>query len=139
MTMWRSWIVGLLVYTLSNTVTSFIRSFPSRTTSSTTKRCAEDKKPAKPKKSKFDRVVDDFIGKRYGAGETFYGQRISQLTDEEYINQYEAVDEEEKVERPLRENAILLVGSLEAMGQWVAFELAGTSSSSLIYSIPTLS
>lgn len=127
MTMWRTWVIaGLLVYTLSShTVTSFIRTFPTRTSiSSTTKRSAEEKKPTKPKKSKFDRVVDDFIGKRFGAGDYFYGERISQLTDEEYVNQYEAVDEEEKVERPLRENAILLVGSLEAMGQWVAFELA---------------
>ena len=125
--MWRSWIIGLLVYTFSNTVNSFVRTFPSRTTItiSTTRRCAEDKKPMKPKKSKFDRVVDDFIGKRFGAGDYFYGERISQLTDEEYMNQYEAVDEEETLERPLKDNAILLVGSLEAMGQWVAFELAG--------------
>lgn len=79
----------------------------------------------KPKKSKLDRVVDDFIGKRFGAGDFFYGERVSQLTDEEYIEQYEAVDEEELVERPLKDNAILLIGSLEAIGQWVAFELAG--------------
>jgi hypothetical protein len=128
--MWRAWVIGFLVYTLTNTVTSFIHTFPSRTattTSSTTKRHAQDKKQTKPpKKSKFDRVVDDFIGKRYGAGETFYGQRTSEMSDEEYINKYEAVDEEDNVERPLRENAILLLGSLEAMGQWIAFELAGT-------------
>ena len=82
----------------------------------------------KPKKSKMDRVIDDFIGKRFGAGDYFYGERVSQLTDEEYMEQYEAVDEEELVERPLKDNAILLVGSLEAMGQWVAFELAGIAS-----------
>ena len=127
--MWRSWIIGFIF--MSNYVTCFIRTFPSRgdatTIISTTQRCAQDnnKKPLKPKKSKLDRVVDDFIGKRFGAGDFFYGERVSQLTDEEYIEQYEAVDEEELVERPLKDNAILLVGSLEAMGQWVAFELAG--------------
>jgi hypothetical protein len=29
-------------------------------------------------------VIDDFIGKKYGAGEKFYGKRTSGLTEDEY-------------------------------------------------------
>lgn len=40
--------------------------------------------PEKKKSTKFDRVIDDFIGKRYGAGEAFYGKRMSDLDEETY-------------------------------------------------------
>ncbi len=81
-------------------------------------------KPPRPAvKSKFDRVVDDFVGKRYGAGEFFYGRQTSKLSNEEYAEMY-GVQSNEPENVPMRENAILIVGSLEAMGQWVAFELA---------------
>jgi len=80
------------------------------------------KKP--PSKSKFDRVVDDFIGKRYGAGEFFYGQQTSKLSDEDYEAKYGPATDNTDDDAPLRDNAILLVGSLEELGQWVAFELA---------------
>jgi uncharacterized protein YbjT (DUF2867 family) len=84
----------------------------------------DGKNPPPPAvKSKFDRVVDDFIGKRYGAGEFFYGAQTSKLSNEEYAEMY-GVQSNEPENVPMRENAILIVGSLEAMGQWVAFELA---------------
>ena len=74
-------------------------------------------------KSKFDRVVDDFIGKRYGAGEFFYGKQTSKLSNEEYVEIY-GTQTNTPEDVPMRENAILIVGSLEVIGQWVAFELA---------------
>ena len=40
--------------------------------------------PEKKKSTKFDRVIDDFIGKRYGAGEAFYGKRMSDLDEDTY-------------------------------------------------------
>jgi hypothetical protein len=36
------------------------------------------------KSTKFDRVVNDFVGKRYGAGAAFYGKRESDLSEEVY-------------------------------------------------------
>jgi len=31
-----------------------------------------------------DRIIDDFIGKKFGAGEKFYGKRTSGLSEDEY-------------------------------------------------------
>ena len=33
---------------------------------------------------KVDRIIDDFIGKKFGAGEKFYGKRTSGLSEDEY-------------------------------------------------------
>ena len=88
-------------------------------------RAAPSDKGKKPStKSKFDRVVDDFIGKRYGAGEYFYGRQTSKLSDDEYAAEYGPVMDDDGSDAVLRDNAILLVGSLDELGQWVAFELA---------------
>jgi hypothetical protein len=77
------------------------------------------------KSTKFDRVVSDFVGKRYGAGAAFYGARASDLSEAEYaemtgVNKGEVIPDEEKI---LKDNAILIFGSLNQIGQWVAFEL----------------
>jgi len=78
-----------------------------------------------PKKSKFDRAVDDFVSKRYGQGEAWYGKRTSDLSDEDYDKLYSSQNPKiEEEEKPLKENAILIVGSLESFGQFVSFELA---------------
>lgn len=90
----------------------------------------KDKSNDVKKNTMFDRVVDDFIGKRYGAGEAFYGKRTSQLTEEEYqlmrgdvpINK-----EKELLNREFKDNAVLIVFGVTgsyAPGQWIAFELA---------------
>lgn len=81
------------------------------------------------KSSKFDRILDDFIGKKFGAGEAFYGKRTSTLSDEEYaeLTKDEKSKEEVAAEyenQPLKNNAILLVGEPEAdVIQWIALEL----------------
>lgn len=77
------------------------------------------------KSTKFDRVVSDFVGKRYGAGAAFYGARASDMSEAEYaemtgVNKGEVISDEEKI---LKDNAILIFGSLNQIGQWVAFEL----------------
>ena len=69
--------------------------------------------------------MSDFVGKRYGAGAAFYGARSSDLSEEEYaemtgVKKGDETPDEEKV---LRDNAILIFGSLNLIGQWVAFEL----------------
>lgn len=84
-------------------------------------------KPANPqgKSTMFERSLNDFIGKRYGAGEAFYGRRQSDLSEEEF---QETKAQTEKPlfdeDAPLRGNAILVVGGLESIGQWVAYDLA---------------
>jgi hypothetical protein len=86
------------------------------------------KSPEKPKSSKFDRVIDDFVGKRFGAGEAWYGKQKSTMSDEE-------ASEIENQRRPklivkdedLKKNAVLLFGdysSLDAIGDWIAFDLS---------------
>ena len=69
--------------------------------------------------------MNDFVGKRYGAGSAFYGARSSDLSEEEYaeltgVNKADEIPAEQKI---LKENAILIFGSLNEIGQWVAFEL----------------
>ena len=74
--------------------------------------------------SKFDRIIEDFIGKRYGAGEAFYGKRKSDMTDEELANTLPTKQQElSDLSTPMRDNAILIVGSIDTIGMWSAFEL----------------
>lgn len=85
-----------------------------------------DKPKAAPSKSTmFERSLNDFIGKRYGAGEAFYGRRQSDLSEEEF-QEKKALTEKPLFDEdaPLRGNAILVVGGLESIGQWVAYDLA---------------
>ena len=65
------------------------------------------------------------MGKRYGAGAAFYGARSSDLSEEEYAEMtgVRKGDKVPEVEKILKENAILIFGSLNQIGQWVAFEL----------------
>jgi len=42
----------------------------------------EINKPSAVSRSRFQRSIDDFVGKRYGAGEAFYGRRTSDMSDE---------------------------------------------------------
>jgi hypothetical protein len=82
------------------------------------------KKSAKIKKStKVDRIIDDFMGKRYGNGEFFYGKRTSDLSEEEFVEKTGGSKIPDD-DGPLRENAILIVGGIETMAQWIAFDLA---------------
>jgi len=79
-----------------------------------------------PKKSKFDRAIDDFMGKRYGKGEAWYGKRMSDLSDDEYDEMVGEKNTRQPLEDiELKENSILIVGSLESVGQFIAFELGG--------------
>ena len=90
----------------------------------------KENKEVKKKSTKFDRVVDDFIGKRYGAGEAFYGKRTSQLSEDEYQAMRGDVPvnkEKELMNREFKDNAVLIVHGISgssAPGQWIAFELA---------------
>ena len=82
----------------------------------------------KPRQSKFDRTIDDFVGKRYGAGEAWYGRRTALMSDEEVL----AREQKNRIKIELDDdelltNAILLVAdtkSLDAIGDWIAFDLA---------------
>lgn len=88
--------------------------------------------PKKP--SKFDRIIDDFVGKRFGAGEAFYGKRTSALSDEEYDDFLQdsrrklpggGFDGDNYDSMALKDNAILLVGDAKRaeIMRWIAFEL----------------
>jgi hypothetical protein len=68
----------------------------------------------------FSRVIDDFVGKRYGAGEAFYGKRTSVMSEEGYAEFKQSGQKEsqqsldvamnELLARPLQPNAVLLSG-----------------------------
>lgn len=73
--------------------------------------------------SMFERSLSDFVGKRYGAGEAFYGARLSDLSEGEYQEMSAAKAKDVYAEPPPRDNAILVVGSLDGVGQWVAYDL----------------
>ena len=78
------------------------------------------------KSSRFDRIVDDFIGKRFGAGEVFYGKKLSSLSDSEYDSlRGSGVDKiKEYSKKPLRSNAVLLVGDVDVgVGEWIVYDL----------------
>ena len=80
-----------------------------------------DKTPIKS--TKFDRIVDDFLNKRYGAGEAFYGKSTSKLSEEEYSKSQPTKQVYDK-DAPMKSNSILIVGGIEDIGQWVAFEMS---------------
>lgn len=89
----------------------------------------KNKQPVKS--TKFDRVLDDFIGKKYGAGEKWYGEKTSKLSEDEYAAlrglDITVSQEQKESDIPLKENAILLYGDIDgptAPGQWIAFDLA---------------
>lgn len=86
----------------------------------------DDNDSNKPGRSKFDRALDDFIGKRYGNGEAFYGKRLADMDDEEYLERYGDRSSKQQIDwnaQELKENSILLVGGMEEIGQWISFEL----------------
>jgi len=77
------------------------------------------------KSTKLERIIDDFVGKKYGYGQYFYGKRLSDLSEEDYQSlirkdRIEIPDED----TPMEDNAILIIGDLESIGQWIAFDLA---------------
>ena len=89
-------------------------------------------------RSRFDRVLDDFIGKRFGAGEAFYGKRTSTLSDDELdqIRQRNALTTKRpsslseycRIDQPFKDNAVLVVGHVnEATSsevlQWTVYDL----------------
>ena len=82
-----------------------------------------DPSPQKPKSTKFERTLNDFIGKRYGAGESFYGKAQAKLSEEEYSKTKSGQKRVYDPNAPMRDEAILLVGGLDEINQWVAFEL----------------
>jgi len=81
----------------------------------------------KPKSSKFDRIIDDFVGKRYGAGEAWYGTKRSEMSDDEVIEmENKRRPKLEVKDEDLKKNSILIVGdtdSLDAIGDWIAFDM----------------
>ena len=72
--------------------------------------------------------IDDFVGKRYGAGEAWYGKKKSDLSDDEVIEiENKQMPRKEVSDDELKTNAVLIVGdvkSLGAIGDWVGFDLA---------------
>lgn len=81
----------------------------------------------KRKDTTFERNLEDFIGKKFGAGEAFYGKRATRLTEEEYA-QLRGLRQpfEEEEDLPLKENAILVIGDFLGdctPAQWIVFEL----------------
>ena len=100
------------------------------------KMSSNDNNNKKVKSTKFDRVIDDFIGKKYGSGQYFYGPRTSGLSEEEYaklrgvdVNVPKNNNENENDENyEFKPNSILIYGDIDsnsdyAIGQWIAFEL----------------
>jgi hypothetical protein len=67
----------------------------------------DDEDSKQPKKStKLDRVISDFIGKRYGAGEAFYGKRVSDLDEDTYLELRGVDKKKEFAAKPLKDNAV---------------------------------
>ena len=85
----------------------------------------ENEKSKQTKSTQFQRIIDDFIGKRYGAGESFYGKRMSKLTEEEYQEIKKSSSTTSKYDnKPFRENSILLVGDVySGVGEWISYDL----------------
>jgi len=97
---------------------------------------SNDNNNKKIKSTKFDRVIDDFMSKKYGSGQYFYGPRTSGLSEEEYaelrgvdVNVPKNNGENENDENyEFKPNSILIYGDIDsasdyAIGQWIAFEL----------------
>ena len=100
----------------------------------------ESKKNSSQIPSKFDRVLDDFIGKKFGAGEAFYGKRTSTLSDEDLLKMQDldkrqsgksrplSLDDYCRIDRTFRDNAVLVVGAIGSSTntdvlQWIVFDL----------------
>jgi uncharacterized protein YbjT (DUF2867 family) len=77
------------------------------------------------KLSKNARLMDDFFGKRMGAGTVFYGESLSDMDDETYAKKVEGGnDNDARLEiKALRENPVLVVGATGKTGQWVVTDL----------------
>jgi hypothetical protein len=90
------------------------------------RRIARAAKTDKARKlSKNQRLMDDFFGKRLGQGSVFYGERLSDMDDEEYSKKVEAKnDNDARLElKALRENPVLVIGATGKTGQWVVTDL----------------
>ena len=87
---------------------------------------AEPEEPSEEKKqsTRFARGLDDFVGKRYGAGEAFYGKRKSEMSEEDFqaMRLLRQPKQEEKVQ-DLKNNAVMVVGGIDDVNMWVAFDL----------------
>lgn len=79
------------------------------------------------KLSKNQRMLDDFLGKRMGQGNIFYGESLADMDDDRYAKKVEDQGKSNKDERleirPLRENPVLVVGATGGTGQWVVTDL----------------
>jgi hypothetical protein len=71
------------------------------------------------------RLMDDFFGKRMGAGTVFYGESLSDMDDETYAKKVEGGnDNDARLEiKALRKNPVLVVGATGKTGQWVVTDL----------------
>lgn len=114
--------VGVDAYTSTATLSASRARRPCTRASGSDESAENDKRPNKS--TKFDRTIDDFIGKRYGAGEAFYGRRVSDLDEAAYAQMREVSKPKRFDDKPPRDNAVLIYGDLEAAGQFVAYELA---------------
>ena len=84
----------------------------------------ENSQDRKKPNTKFDRVLDDFVGKRYGAGEAFYGKRKSALSEDDFqALRLERQPKQEEIVQNLKNNALLVIGGLDDISQWVSFDL----------------
>ncbi len=84
----------------------------------------EEPKDDKKQNTRFARGLDDFVGKRYGAGEAFYGKRKSEMSEEDFqAMRLLRAPKQEEIVQDLRNNAILVVGGIEDVNQWAVFDL----------------
>lgn len=82
-------------------------------------------------KSRFDRLLDDFVNKRYGGGQAFYGKRLSSLSEDEYQEEMKKRQSSQvgnnnnnDKDYELRGNAILVVGDVrDDILQWTVLDL----------------
>ena len=79
-------LIHMVIWLLSSHIVVSFRGFQSsyRRVCILHEQKGNEDEPEKKKSTKFDRAIDDFIGKRYGAGEAFYGKRMSDLDEETY-------------------------------------------------------
>ena len=92
----------------------------------------EEPKDDKKQNTRFARGLDDFVGKRYGAGEAFYGKRKSEMSEEDFqAMRLLRAPKQEEIVQDLRNNAILVVGGIEDVNQWAVFDLLQRVSTSV--------